>query len=96
MINLDAIKKCLSKEPVIKAWLFGSYARGEEREDSDVDILVEFDKNAKVGLLRHAQLILLLEGILNKPVDLVPHGAVYSNLRERINREKILIYERGR
>ncbi len=31
-------------QPVVKAWLFGSFARGEETPESDVDILVEFDR----------------------------------------------------
>ena len=38
-------------QPVLKAWLFGSFARGEETEDSDLDILVEYDKNARISLL---------------------------------------------
>lgn len=33
------IAEYFKTQPVLKAWLFGSYARGEEREDSDVDIL---------------------------------------------------------
>lgn len=37
-------------QPVIKAWLFGSYARGEENEKSDVDIIVSLDYSRKIGL----------------------------------------------
>ena len=37
-------------QPVRKAWLFGSYARGEETPESDVDILVQFNKDAEIGL----------------------------------------------
>ena len=37
-------------QPVTKAWLFGSYARGEERPDSDVDILVSLDHSKPVGI----------------------------------------------
>ena len=36
-------------QPVVKAWLFGSFARGEERPDSDVDLLVEYDKDARIS-----------------------------------------------
>ena len=43
-------------QPVLKAWLFGSYARGEQREDSDVDILVEFDHSSPIGLLAYARI----------------------------------------
>ena len=38
-------------QPVQRAWLFGSFARGEQRPWSDVDILVEFDKEKPIGLL---------------------------------------------
>ena len=37
-------------QPVSRAWLFGSFARGEETPDSDIDILVEYDKDAKITL----------------------------------------------
>ncbi|MDE7412321.1 MAG: nucleotidyltransferase family protein [Muribaculaceae bacterium] len=94
MVNLESLRSFFSKQPVSKAWLFGSYARGEEREDSDVDILVEFEKDAKIGLFKHAQIILSLESLLNRKVDLVPAGGVYPFIRENINRDKILIYER--
>ena len=36
-------------QPVLKAWLFGSYSRGEQREDSDVDILIQVDRSQPVG-----------------------------------------------
>ena len=46
---LQTIRDYFATQPVQRAWLFGSYARGEEREDSDVDILVDFDQeNASV------------------------------------------------
>ena len=43
-----------STQPVLKAWVFGSYARGEQGPNSDIDILVRFDRErAKVGLLKY-------------------------------------------
>ncbi|MBQ7735718.1 MAG: nucleotidyltransferase domain-containing protein, partial [Bacteroidales bacterium] len=49
---IKTIQDYFKTQPVLKAWVFGSYARGEETEDSDVDILVVFDrKNHSVGLL---------------------------------------------
>lgn len=94
-INLDILKKFFSKEPIVKAWLFGSFARGEERADSDVDILVQFDRDAKVGLLRHADILLRLEQLLHRKVDLVPENSIYPELRQSINSSRILIYERN-
>ena len=40
---IDNIRQYFTTQPVKKAWLFGSYSRGEETAESDVDILVEFD-----------------------------------------------------
>ena len=44
---IQLIADYFKTQPVLKAWLFGSFARGEETEDSDLDILVEYDKNAR-------------------------------------------------
>lgn len=93
-INLDILRTFFSKETVDKAWLFGSFARGEETPASDVDIMVVFRKDAKVGLLKHADMILQLEQLLNRKVDLVPEGSVYPELRQSINSTRKLIYER--
>ena len=47
-VMIQLIADYFKTQPVLKAWLFGSFARGEETEDSDLDILVEYDKNARV------------------------------------------------
>ena len=78
-----------------KAWLFGSFARGEETNNSDVDILVEFDKNARVSLMKHAGMIVELENMLNRPIDLVVDGTLLPFAVESANRDRILIYERA-
>ena len=93
--DIEKIKRYFASQPVVKAWLFGSYARGEEREDSDIDILVSFDDKAKVSLLRHAGMLCDLEDLLNRPVDLVNELSLYPEVRETVNTDKILIYERG-
>ncbi len=89
------IRDYLATQPVLKAWVFGSFARGEERPDSDIDLLVTFDRqNAKVGLLKYASMILDLEKILGKEVDLVEEGALLPYAERTVNRDKKLIYER--
>ena len=50
------IAEYFKTQPVLKAWLFGSFARGEETPDSDVDILVEFDHSTAIGLLAYARM----------------------------------------
>lgn len=82
---------------MLKAWVFGSYARGEEREDSDIDLLVQFDReNAKVGLFKYASIMLDLEEIFHREIDLVEDGALLPFAERTANRDKKLIYERKR
>ena len=52
-------------------WLFGSAARGETRPESDIDIMVEFEPGARVGLVRFESLPEELEALAGRRVDLV-------------------------
>jgi hypothetical protein len=84
-------------QPVLKAWVFGSYARGDQREDSDIDLLVQFDReNAKVGLFKYAAMIIDLENLLHREVDLVEDGSLLPFAERTANKDKKLIYERIR
>ncbi len=67
--------------------LFGSYARDTAQADSDVDLLVEF--NRPVGLFAFVQLQLQLEALLDRRVDLVTPDAVRPTMREQILQEAI-------
>ena len=82
-------------QPIQRAWLFGSYARGDESPLSDVDILVQFDEGG-VSLLKHATMICELEKILDRPVDIVPEKMLRPRVRESVDQDKKLIYERTR
>lgn len=82
-------------EPVVKAWMFGSFSRMEERPDSDIDILVALDHTAKIGLLQYAGMANELESILGRKVDLVADGSVKPFAKDSIDHDKVLIYERA-
>ena len=47
---IQRIAEYFKTQPVLRAWLFGSFSRGEERPDSDVDILVDLDYSQPIGL----------------------------------------------
>ena len=81
-------------QPVEKAWIFGSYSRGEEREDSDVDILVTFKKNERI-CLKYAAMVCDLEDLVQKKVDMVVDGTLLPFARKSAEHDKVLIYERG-
>ena len=91
----QAIADYFKTQPVVKAWLFGSFARGEETDQSDVDILVEYDKNARISLLLISHMMVALEKVAGRPVDLVENGCLLPFAVETANRDKILIYERN-
>jgi predicted nucleotidyltransferase len=69
--------------------IFGSVARGEEREDSDIDLLVRLDPG--VGFLRHAALIRELESLLGRKVDVVSERGLRPRIRERVLQEAVRI-----
>ena len=82
-------------QPVLKAWLFGSYSRGEQTKESDVDILVQYDRSQRIGLLKIAGMHIDLENLLGHKVDIVEDGILRPWAVESVNKDKCLIYERA-
>ena len=91
----DIIADYFKTQPVLKAWLFGSYSRGEQKPWSDIDILVQYDRQQPIGLFKIAGMKVDLEDMLDCEVDLVEDGRLRPWAVESINRDKILIYERA-
>ena len=69
--------------------VFGSIVRGEAGADSDIDILVEFEADARVGLFEFARLQQRLSEVLGRPVDLVTPDALHESLRQQILSEAV-------
>ena len=88
------ISDYFATQPVLKAWVFGSYARGEEREDSDVDIMIVPDRNAHVGLFMLSGMRLDLQDILGIKVDLVTEKGLMPFARRSVEKDRFLAYER--
>ena len=82
-------------QPVLKAWLFGSFSRGEQTADSDVDILVIYDRKQRIGLFKISEMQLVLEDLLGRKVDLVDESTLFPWVVDNINQDKKLIYERA-
>ena len=77
---IKTIQDYFKTQPVLKAWVFGSYARNEETEDSDVDILVDLDYSQPVGL-ESVQMQLDLQSLLKKSIDLVSSRGVSKYIK---------------
>jgi len=69
--------------------VFGSAARGETRPESDVDILVEFEPDARIGLFKFLRLKDALGELLGQPVDLVTPDALHPALKDAILEEAV-------
>jgi len=69
--------------------IFGSFARGEESETSDIDVLVDFEEDA--DLFDLVGLSLFLEETLKRPVDVVPTDTINVDIRDTILKEAIYI-----
>jgi len=94
-VIVDKLKAFFPTYPIEKAWVFGSYARGEETRKSDLDILVRFNENATISLFDYVRIMDKIEKLLHKKVDLVSEGGVMTFAKETIDNDKILIYERN-
>ncbi|AUD03049.1 nucleotidyltransferase family protein [Spirosoma pollinicola] len=92
--ELEVINRYLNDKPVLRAYVFGSYARDEADSKSDLDLLVELDYSRPVGL-EFVGMKLDLEEQLNKSVDLVSVSGLSPRIRPFIDQDKKLIYERA-
>ena len=92
-LQISIIQQYLSTQPVLKAYLFGSYAKNKSTNNSDIDILVELDYSYPIGL-EFIQMQFDLEKLLKRKVDLVSERAVSKYIKPIIDVEKKLIYAR--
>ena len=91
MIKKNIINKIvptLKRNGIIKAGIFGSYARGEERKSSDIDILIKYPKGLGFGVIG---IQLELEAKLKKKVDLLTYGGINPLLKKIILKEEVRI-----
>lgn len=91
--NIEEIKKkavpILKQAGVTRSAVFGSYIRGDARDNSDIDMLVEVPRGT--GLFAFVGLQYKLEDVLNKKVDLVTYKSIHPLLQGRILREQVPI-----
>lgn len=89
--QIEVIKNYFRTRPVLKAYLFGSYVRGNADKQSDIDILVDLDYSQKIGL-QFIQMKIDLESLLNSKVDLVSSEGMSKHIKPIVDNEKRLIY----
>lgn len=91
-IDVSKLVAFFKTQPIIRAYLFGSYARGDNTPDSDVDVLVELEK--ETDLFKFIKIKQQLELIINKTVDLISANGLSPRIKSYIDIDKVLIYEK--
>lgn len=90
---INSIKSILKKDGrVARAWLFGSHARGEEKLDSDVDIMIELNNKKRYSMFDVLDISYLLENKINRKVDLVEKGCLKDFALQTASNDFIKIY----
>jgi predicted nucleotidyltransferase len=87
--RIAGAKDELRRMHVTRLELFGSVARGEAGEASDVDLLVEFEPGERISLFDFARVELFLEELLDAKVDLVMRHCVIPAMQHRVYGEAI-------
>jgi predicted nucleotidyltransferase len=89
---LVAHRDDLRARGVLHAGLFGSVARGEARPGSDLDILIEFDPAAKIGVFKYAGIRRYIAGLFRNPVDVVDRDSLRPHVRPSAERDAIYAF----
>lgn len=90
---INIIKTVLKSDGrVTSAWLFGSFARGEETKSSDIDLMVELNKEKKYSMFDLLDISFILGKSINRNVDIVEKGYLKKFARQTAESELIKIY----
>src|SRR5438552_17907820 len=86
---LVANREAVRARGVRHAALFGSVARGDARPDSDLDIMIELDPDAKIGIFQYAGIKRFIEGLFTDPVDVVDRDSLRPHVRPTAENDAI-------
>lgn len=92
--GFEILLKYLQVQPISKAWVFGSFSRGEETPESDIDLMVTFLPGSKIGLFKFNQIKEELEKLTGRSVDLVTETSLMPYAASSAMSDRKLIYER--
>jgi predicted nucleotidyltransferase len=92
LIRLKAHEKALKARGVAHAALFGSLARDEQREDSDIDIMIELDPAARVTMFDYVDIKAYIAGLFHGPVDVVNREGLKPFVRPRAAADAIYAF----
>lgn len=91
-IPMEQLAALCRRYQVRELSLFGSVLRDDFRDDSDIDVLVEFESQARIGLFRYYDLQMELEQLLGRRVDLVPKRGLKALIRNDVLSSAEVVY----
>jgi len=92
-LDLGALAEICARNDIGRLRVFGSFARGEDTEDSDVDLIAEF--TSRKSLLDLVRIEREFSERLGRRVELATEGSLHPKLRDRILRDAKVLYERA-
>ncbi|MGH9809814.1 MAG: nucleotidyltransferase family protein [Terriglobia bacterium] len=92
LATLRGCQNALRARGVAHVALFGSVARGDNRANSDIDILVEFDPGAHVTVFDYVGVKNYIAGLFVEPVDVIDRDALKSHLRPPAARDALYAF----
>jgi len=92
------IKEAVEKDPlrdnIQKVSLFGSYVHGDFKDNSDVDVLIEFTPTARIGFFKYFDIRENIEKHVQKKIDLLTPEALSKYFKDEVLKEAEIIYEK--
>jgi len=89
---LHQIEQFWRKHRVRRLSAFGSCVRGKMKPESDIDLLVEFEPDVRIGFLALSRMQRELSMIFERNVDLVPRKGLKPTIREEVLKEEVVLY----
>ena len=92
---IDTLRRAepdLRSKGVLHAGLFGSVARGENRPDSDLDILIDLDPAARLTIFDYVGLKEFIASLFDSPVDVVDREGLKPYLRQPVSRDLVNVF----
>jgi len=89
-----AVRKSPHREAIRSVAIFGSYVNGTQREDSDIDVLIDFEPAAVIGFFALSDIKNSFESFLKKSVDLLTPQAISKHFRDEVLDQAEYVYEK--
>lgn len=92
-LPLEALRQYARTKPISRMYIFGSFARGEQTPESDVDFLIEVRPDSKFSLLDLSRMYRELSQLLGRSVDIATPPMIGKYIRDSVFKDLVLVYE---